>query len=163
MAEDTETTEETQETTAETQETKTLTQADIDKIVQERVARERAKYADYDDLKAKAEKLAEFEEAQKSEADKLKDRIAELEPTAKEASRLRVALEKGLTVAQAKRLVGETEEDLAADADQLLEDLGEPRPRVPERPKGQGGGNKPSDTDPGDMSKLADSILGTGL
>ena len=32
-----------------------LTQADVDKIVKERVARERAKFADYDELKARAE------------------------------------------------------------------------------------------------------------
>lgn len=45
-----------------------FTQADIDKAVKERIARERAKFADYDDLKAKAagaktveEKLAELE------------------------------------------------------------------------------------------------------
>jgi hypothetical protein len=33
---------------------RTFTQSDIDRIVAERVARERGKYADYDDLKAKA-------------------------------------------------------------------------------------------------------------
>lgn len=32
----------------------TFTQADVDRIVRERVAREKAKYADYDDLKATA-------------------------------------------------------------------------------------------------------------
>jgi hypothetical protein len=48
--------------------TQTVPQADVDRIVKERVARERAKYADYDDLKAKAEgsktleqRLAELE------------------------------------------------------------------------------------------------------
>lgn len=34
---------------------KTFTQADVDRLIGERVQRERAKYADYDDLKAKAE------------------------------------------------------------------------------------------------------------
>jgi hypothetical protein len=50
------------------QEQATLTQADVDRIVKERVSREKAKYADYDDLKAKAEgaktveqKLADLE------------------------------------------------------------------------------------------------------
>lgn len=110
-----------------------------------------------------AARLKELEDAQKSEADKLKERIAELEPTAKEAARLRVALDKGLTAKQARRLSGETEEELSADADDLLEDLGTPKPKVPERPKGPDDGGKPSDTDPPDMSKLADSILGSGL
>jgi len=39
--------------------------------------------------------------------------------------RLRVALDKGLTLAQSKRLVGTTEEELAADADTLLTELGQ--------------------------------------
>ena len=91
-------------------------------------------------------KVQEFEDAQKSEVDKLNDRIKELEPTAHEAARLRVALDKGLTLKQAKRLSGDTEEELAADADDLLEDLGT-RPTIPTRPSGQGGGSAPSDAD----------------
>lgn len=41
-----------------------------------------------------------------------------------EVLRLRVALDKGLTAHQAKRLVGKTEEELAADADELLKEFG---------------------------------------
>lgn len=51
------------------QDQQTFTQADIDKTVRDRLAREKAKYADYDDLKAKAEgaktveqKLSELEQ-----------------------------------------------------------------------------------------------------
>ncbi len=40
----------------------TFTQADLDKIVKDRVARERAKFADYDDLKAKAGEKVTVEE-----------------------------------------------------------------------------------------------------
>jgi hypothetical protein len=53
---------------------KTFTQADLDRIVAERLARESKKYADYDDLKAKAEEAArlqaEQEEATASDLDK---------------------------------------------------------------------------------------------
>jgi hypothetical protein len=52
----------------EGREQQTITQSDVDRIVRERVARERAKYADYDELKAKADgaktveqKLADLE------------------------------------------------------------------------------------------------------
>ena len=45
-----------------------FTQADVDRIVSERITRERAKYADYDEVKAKAEG-----------AKTLEDRIADLE------------------------------------------------------------------------------------
>jgi len=50
---------------------KTLTQADVDRVVADRLARERQKFADYDDLKSKAAKLAELEAANQSEAEKL--------------------------------------------------------------------------------------------
>lgn len=53
------------------------TQEDLDRIVGQRLSRERAKYADYDDLKAKAEKFDEAESATKSELQKLQDAIAE--------------------------------------------------------------------------------------
>ena len=66
--------------------------------------------SDKDKLKPLADKARELEDAQKSEVDKLNDRIKELEPTAKEAARLRVALDKGLTLKQANRLSGDTEE-----------------------------------------------------
>lgn len=41
-----------------------------------------------------------------------------------EVIKLRVALEKGLTARQAKRLQGTTEEEIEADADEILEDFG---------------------------------------
>lgn len=51
-------------------EERTFTQAEVDKIVGERLGRERAKYADFDALKAKAEKFDEIEEQSKSELQK---------------------------------------------------------------------------------------------
>lgn len=49
---------------------RTFTQAELDAILADRLVRERSKYAGFDDLKAKAEKWAEFEESQKSETQK---------------------------------------------------------------------------------------------
>jgi hypothetical protein len=95
----------------------TFTQADVDRIVKERVQRERAKFADYDALKEKA-----------GNATTLEERVAEIERQAKEsesrALRAEVANAKGLTPNQAKRLVGSTREELEADADELLADIG---------------------------------------
>jgi len=48
-------------------------QADIDAIVAERLAREKAKYADYEDLRKKAKKLDEIEEANKTELEKAQE------------------------------------------------------------------------------------------
>lgn len=103
---------------------RTLTQEQVDKIVEERLARERKKFADYDELRAKADKLAQIEDDAKSEGEKLSGRLADAEKRAVEAEkralRLEVALDKGLNKTQAKRLVGDTEEELASDADELL-------------------------------------------
>lgn len=49
---------------------RTFTQAEVDAIVGDRLKRDRAKYSDYDDLKAKAAKFDELEEANKSELQK---------------------------------------------------------------------------------------------
>jgi len=71
-----------------------------------------------------AKKVKEHEDASKTESEKAAERAAQAEKTAAtatvEAARLRVALKKGLTEAQAKRLIGDSEEDLAKDADELL-------------------------------------------
>lgn len=62
-----------------------FSQADVDRIVQKRLERERARYADYDALKEAAEKLKALEEADLSEREKLEKRIAELEQAEAEA------------------------------------------------------------------------------
>jgi hypothetical protein len=53
------------------------TQEDLDRIVEQRLARERAKFADYDDLKAKAAKFDEADHASKTELQRLQDAVAE--------------------------------------------------------------------------------------
>jgi hypothetical protein len=72
-----------------------------------------------------ATKLQQFEDRDKSEAQKLQERAEAAEKRAADiearALRLEVAAEKGLTPAQAKRLVGTTREELEADAAELLE------------------------------------------
>src|SRR5699024_8535511 len=66
-------------------------QAELDKIIGERVARERAKFADYKDLKSKAAKLDEIEQANKSELEKAAEarQQAEQERDAARADALR--------------------------------------------------------------------------
>lgn len=65
---------------------KTFTQADVDKIIQDRLARVKQEPpADYEDLKAKAAKLDDLEAANQSELDKLIARAETAEKTATEA------------------------------------------------------------------------------
>jgi len=119
---------ETQETTTEAEEFKAITsQADFDAAIQKRIERERKKIpADYDDLKAKAEKFAEWEESQKSETEKRDERQKELERENAElkSGKLRadVANAKGVP---AELLSGSTQEELEAAADALIEFRGE--------------------------------------
>jgi hypothetical protein len=100
------------------------TQDELNKIISERIARERAKFADYTDLKSKAAKFDELDQASKTEQERLTERLAAAEARAAEvegrALRLEVASENGLNAAQAKRLVGSTREELEADAKELL-------------------------------------------
>lgn len=76
-------------------------------------------------------KVDEFETKDLSEIDRLKrenEKLKTEKPASagesKETIRLRVALEKGLTLAQAKRLAGDTEDELSADADAYLQEHG---------------------------------------
>jgi len=55
----------------------TFTQADLDRVVKERVQRERGKFSDYKDLKAASVRLQEIEDSQKSETEKLTTQLAE--------------------------------------------------------------------------------------
>jgi hypothetical protein len=72
-------------------------------------------------------RLKEFEDRDKTEAQKLADRAEAAEKRAAELEsrslRLEVASEKGLTAGQAKRLIGSTREELEADADEILKDF----------------------------------------
>ena len=59
------------------QQERTFTQADIDRIVKERLAREQARFADYDDLKKAAGEYQKIKEAQLTETELLRKQLAE--------------------------------------------------------------------------------------
>jgi hypothetical protein len=93
----------------------TFTQADVDRIVKERVQRERAKFGDYDELKTKAGQAATAEE-----------RIAALErevqQSQREALRRRVQAAHGIADEDADLFLTGTDEDtLTAQAKRLAE------------------------------------------
>lgn len=105
-----------------------------------------------------AKRLAELEEADKSETEKLASERDQHRTRADSAelslARLEVALDKGLTRAQAKRLVGSTREELEADADELLSDLG----GVTRKPGSFDAGAKTKTANGGDSSWFANAI-----
>lgn len=127
MSEQTAPTEGTEETNEQATEFEPVaSQEALDKIIQGRIARERAKFADYDELKASADKLAQIEEANKSEVEKVAERLAAAEKRAVEleakAARAEVAAAKGVPV---ELLSGGTLEELEASADALIAFKGE--------------------------------------
>lgn len=89
-----------------------------------------------------AKRLSEIEESQKTEIEKAVARADEAERRAHiielESTRNQVALSKGLTPSQAKRLIGSTLEELEADADELLADLKANKPAKAPSADGQG-------------------------
>lgn len=84
-------------------------------------------------------KLKEFEDRDKTEQQKLVESQAAAEQRALaaelRATRLEVAAEKGLTPAQAKRLVGATREEFEADADEILREFPAVAVKAPVAPR----------------------------
>ena len=80
----------------------TLTQSQIDAIVEDRLRRQREKYADYDDLKAKAAAKDAQDAAAKTELQQAHDRATKAEDAAKAATtRINATIRHGAIVAEA--------------------------------------------------------------
>lgn len=117
---------------------------DFSRALAKRAAEIEAKYADYEDLKAKAAQLDEIEEAKKSEMDKLREQA---EQAARERDELKAARERdelAASIAKETRLDLETVgllagegDTLKANAERLKEIIGEtsklqePKPKLP--------------------------------
>lgn len=106
------------------QQEKTFTQAEVDKIVQERLQRDRKDRADYEELKEKAAKLDKIEEAAKSDLQKATERAEALQKELdqmKASAKVReirdaVAAEVGIP---GNLLTGDTEEACRQQADAI--------------------------------------------
>jgi hypothetical protein len=141
----------------------------------ERKARRDAEKA----AKALQARLQELEDADKSEVEKLRGQVETLSKQAEaaqaKADRFEVAAAKGLSLAQARRLVGSTKEELEDDADAMRSELGldknedESKDESKDEAKDEGGrpredlrsgASNEDDSEP-DPGKLADSILGS--
>jgi Domain of unknown function (DUF4355) len=104
---------------------KTLTQAEVDKIVADRVKRERSKFADYDELKKRSAKLKEIEDGQKSELQKVQEREqalqVELQGYRVAEIRRAAASAAGLDSELAEFITAVDEEEAKAQAERLAE------------------------------------------
>lgn len=106
----------------------TFTRAQVRAMIGAELRKEREKvatqYADYDELKAKATAAA----GEASKIDKLTEAVTALTTRAEKAEsanmRREIADEFGLTAREARRLSGKTADELRADAEEMVEDLG---------------------------------------
>jgi hypothetical protein len=117
-----------------------------------------------------AKKLAEIEDANKSEIEKATAAAAEATKSAEDAAlralRLEVAADKApdhLTAKEvlnlAKRLHGSTKEELEADADEFFRDIpAKPGAKVPTRPKPPGGSKDDGAGEPNGKERAAAAL-----
>lgn len=102
-------------------------QEDLNKVISERVKRAEAKFADYKDLKTKAAKLDQIEQANQTEAERTAKRISDLESELnnqrRDSLRLTIASRHGITDADDIDLflTGTDEETLTRQAKRLAD------------------------------------------
>lgn len=104
---------------------RTFTQSELNSIIEGRLKKESAKYSDYEELKAKAARFDEIEEASKSELQKatekanaLQEKLSAMEKANKVAEiRNKIANEIGIP---ANLLTGDTEETCKAQAEAIM-------------------------------------------
>lgn len=106
------------------------TQEELDRIIQERLNREKGKFADYDEIKIRNAALETEVNALKSTIEETstaakthEQTIADLNKQIAEKEtvnlRTRIALQNGLPIDLADRLIGSDEESIKADAERL--------------------------------------------
>lgn len=104
---------------------KTFSQADIDRIVGERLYEEKKKYGDYEELKAKAAQFDEFQEKNKTELEKANEKAEKLQKELEglkkqgEIAEIRAKVSKDTGV-PAECLSGNDEESCKAQATAIL-------------------------------------------
>lgn len=107
-------------------------QEELDRIIQKRLERERSRYADYDDVKARAERAAELEGV----AEDLRKRVEAFESKeARSALVRKVAVDNGVDHELLSEMRGDSEEELTAQAKRLAERLKPVAPVIPGQAK----------------------------
>lgn len=119
--------------------TEIKTQEEFDAAIKDRLERQEKKYAErlkelesskasYEDLQKKYTALEESSKGYAGQIEeltgKLKTTEEQLNTTALNSLKQKVAVEKGLPVSMVDRLVGSTEEELSSDADKFIKAFG---------------------------------------
>ena len=107
-------------------------QDELDRIIQKRLDRERARYEGFDEIKARAEKAAELE----SVAADLRKRVEQFESRdARSALVKKVADDNGVDADLLAEMRGDSEDDLTAQAKRLADRLKPASPVIPGQAK----------------------------
>lgn len=149
------------------------TQAELNAIIKDRVARERAKFGDYEDLKTKASEYDKVTEAQKTAEQKANERLAalesELQSTKTSALRTRIAADFGISTKPADD-GGPSDADLfltANDEATLIKQAERLAGRVEDRKKNgnraplQGQTKSPTSTTTADEREFVNQLFGS--
>jgi len=94
------------------------TQEEFDAAIKDRLERERGKFSDYETLKTQVGTLTTERD---TAVQHLSDANAKIKTYETNSVKMRIAQEKGLPAEMALRLTGETEEDIAKDADSMVQ------------------------------------------
>lgn len=156
---------------------RTFTQTDVDRIIADRLRRQKSQYSDYDDLKSQAEKWEEHEQEQKSELEKAQDRADKAEAaTAAALQHAQETLIRGAFIAEAAKAGAAHPEDAYSLADRTsvsVDDQGaitgvteavtslieekrlvmSGKPAAPSLDGGKGGGTRASDQATKDLTE----------
>lgn len=119
---------------------KTFTQVELEKLIADRVSRERKKYAGFDDLKKKAAEFDKLEESKKTEAQKLNEQLAaaqvELQNYKVAEIRRTAAVDAGLDQRYAKYITAVDEAEALEQAKELAKDIRQPEQKKPDLKQG---------------------------
>ncbi|MDR0481613.1 MAG: hypothetical protein LBH13_00395 [Cellulomonadaceae bacterium] len=144
------------------------TQEAFDKALGSRLAHERAKFGDYDELKAKAAQFDQAEEASKSEAQKAADKISKLQQAlaAEKHSGMRARIQAKHSISDedaALFLTGTDEATVTAQAERLAATV-TASPQQPAGPTGPvipGVSKTPEPPVPDEATAAARALFGT--
>lgn len=132
----------------EQEQVQSFSQEDVNRIVQERLQRERDKFSDYDELKTAAERAQELE----SEKQALADRVAEFEAKEEQAKLVaQVAKDTGIP---ADALRGSTQDELEDHAEVLKSLVQSTGPVIPGQEK------RPNKVEDSDEKKAVRELFG---
>lgn len=121
------------------------TQEALDAIIDERLAREREKFADYDNLKQSVSNLNETIQTLNGEKATAQKTIDDLNGKVKryetDSVKTRIALSTGLPPEMIDRLRGDTEDDIKQDAETLAKIIGTQKRAQPMKQSESGSGS----------------------